>query len=74
VPGSGGGTPPLGLTRNSGKVVNYAEDATTFLDDATFEAPAPCKTGSKKRPNPNPGAGNGAAGTGSGTKKPGTGR
>jgi RHS repeat-associated protein len=66
---------PLGLTRNSGKVVNYADDPTAFLDDdATFEAPAPCKSGSKKRPNPNPGAGNGAAGTGSATKKPRTGR
>lgn len=66
---------PLGLTRNSGKVVNYADDPTAFLDDdATFEAPAPCKTGSKKRPNPNQGAGNGAAGTGSPTKKPRTGR
>ncbi|KDN22083.1 RHS repeat-associated core domain-containing protein [Amycolatopsis rifamycinica] len=66
---------PLGLTRNNGKVVNYADDPTAFLDDdATFEAPAPCKKGSKKRPNPNPGAGNGAAGAGSGTKKPRTGR
>jgi RHS repeat-associated protein len=66
---------PLGLTRNSGKVVDYADDPTAFLDDdATFEAPAPCKSASKKRPNPNQGLGNGAAGTGSATKKPRTGR
>ncbi|MDT7800194.1 MAG: hypothetical protein QOI78_3627, partial [Actinomycetota bacterium] len=66
---------PLGLTRNSGKVVNYADDPTAFLDDdATFEAPAPCKSASKKRPNPNQGAGNGASGSGSATKKPKTGR
>ncbi|HEY3466158.1 MAG TPA: RHS repeat-associated core domain-containing protein, partial [Amycolatopsis sp.] len=66
---------PLGLTRNNGKVVNYADDPTAFLDDdETFLDPAPCKKGSKKRPNPNPGAGNGAAGAGSGGKKPRTGR
>ncbi|MEA5360392.1 RHS repeat-associated core domain-containing protein [Amycolatopsis sp., V23-08] len=66
---------PLGLTRNSGKVVNYADDPTAFLDDdATFESAAPCKKAAKKRPNPNQGAGNGASGSGSATKKPRTGR
>ncbi|MFJ1768147.1 RHS repeat-associated core domain-containing protein [Amycolatopsis sp. NPDC088138] len=66
---------PLGLTRNSGKVVDYSDDAFAFLDDdATFESAAPCKKASKKRPNPNQGTGNAASGSGSATKKPRTGR